>query len=69
MESTHQHNTDSTLFQTIAIGRTAERNRTNEGHKTKKTKERWQRKRMHGKFPRNSDEKLVNEEHSYRRQK
>ena len=32
----------------------------------KKAKERWQGKRMHGKFPRNLDEKLVDIEQSYR---
>ena len=31
-----------------------------------KTKERWQGKRMHGQFPRNLDEKLVDIEQSYR---
>jgi hypothetical protein len=34
-----------------------------------KTKERWQGKRMHGQFPRNLDEKLVDNEQSYRRLK
>jgi len=31
-----------------------------------KTKERWQRKRMHGQLPRNLEEKLVDIEQSYR---
>ena len=34
-----------------------------------KTKERWHGKRMHGKLPRNLDEKLVDIEQSYRRLK
>jgi len=33
---------------------------------TKKTKERWHRKRMHGQLPRNLDEKMVDIEQSYR---
>jgi len=31
-----------------------------------KTKERWHGKRMHGQLPRNLDEKLVDNEQSYR---
>jgi hypothetical protein len=31
-----------------------------------KTKERWRGERTHGQFPRNSDEKLVDNEQSYR---
>jgi hypothetical protein len=31
-----------------------------------KTKEKWQGKRMHGQFPHNLDEKLVDNEQSYR---
>ena len=32
---------------------------------SEKTKERWHSKRMHGQFPRNLDEKLVDIEQSY----
>ena len=33
---------------------------------TEKTKEKWQGKRIHGEFPRKLDEKLVDNEQSYR---
>jgi len=68
---THQHNTNSVLLQRARCLRTEVRK---EMRKVKhsieeKTKERWQAKRLHGQFPRNLDEKLVDIEQSYRRLK
>jgi hypothetical protein len=45
--------------------RITERNKTNKGQHAEKTKEKWQRKGMHGQFPRTLDEKLVNNEQPY----
>ena len=65
---THQHNTDLAVLQTARCLKTEVQKET---HKKKasiaeKTKERWHGKRMHGKLPRNLDEKLVDIEQSYR---
>ena len=46
-------------------GRSTDRNKNKENI-AEKTKERWQRKRMHGQLSRNLDEKLVDIEQSYR---
>ena len=65
---THQHNTDSAVLQTARCLKTEVQKETRKmkGNITEKTKERWQGKRMHGKLPRNLDEKLVDIEQSYR---
>ena len=46
--------------------RSTERNEKVKDSTVEKTKERWQGKRMHGQFPHNLDEKLVDIEQSYR---
>ena len=46
--------------------RSTERNEKNKGEYSGGNKRRWQGKRMHGKFSRNLDEKLVDIEQSYR---
>jgi hypothetical protein len=43
------------------------RNKTIKGIIAEKTKKRWQAKRMYGQMPFNLDEKLVDNEQSYRR--
>jgi len=65
---THQHNTDSAVLRAAKCLKTEvpkERGKIKDS-KAEKTKERWQGKRMHGQFPRNIDEKLVDIEQSYR---
>jgi hypothetical protein len=64
----HQHNTNSAVLQT-ARGVKGELQRVTRQIRdgvADKTKERWQGKRMHGEFPRNLDEKLMDNEQSYR---
>ena len=66
--TTHQHNNDSAVLQAARCLKTEvqkERRKIKESI-VGKTKERWQGKRMHGQFPRNLDEKLVDIEQSYR---
>jgi len=63
---THQHNTDSVVLQRARCLKTEVQKETRKmkDSMAEKTKERWQRKRMHGQFPRNLDEKLVDIEQS-----
>jgi hypothetical protein len=58
---THQHETNSTVLQNARNlkEKLQKRMRQIEVIITEKTKERWQRKRMRGQFPRSLDEKLV----------
>ena len=65
---THQHNTDSIVLQTARCLKTEAQKETRKmkDRITEKTKEKWHGKRMHGQFPRNLDEKLVDIEQSYR---
>jgi len=64
---THQHNTVSAVLQTARCLKTEEQRETRKMKDSiaEKTKEKWHGKRMHGKFPRNLDEKLVDIEQSY----
>jgi hypothetical protein len=63
----HQHSTNSTMFQTArSLKRELQRGtRQIKDSIAEKTRERWQGKRIHGQFPCNSDEKLVDNEQSY----
>ena len=65
---THQHSTDSVVLQRARCLKTEVQTETRKVKDSvvEKTKERWQGKRMHGQFPRNLDEKLVDIEQSYR---
>ena len=65
---THQHSTDSAVFQTARCHRTEVQRETinMKDSIVEKTKERWHGKRMHGQLPRNLDEKLVDIEQPYR---
>ena len=65
---THQHNTDSVVLQRARCLKTEVQKETRNVKDSiaEKTKERWQGKRMHGQFPRNLEEKLVDLEQSYR---
>jgi len=65
---THQHDTDSVVLQTARCLKTEVQKETRNVKESiaEKTKERWQGKRMHGQFPRNLEEKLVEIEQSYR---
>jgi len=58
---THQYNIDSAELQTAGHFKTEVQRETRKLKDSiaEKTKERWQGKRMHGQFPRNLDEKLV----------
>jgi len=65
---THQHNTDSAVFQAARCLKTEVQKETRKVKESiaEKTKERWQGKRMHGQLRSNLDEKLVDIEQSYR---
>jgi hypothetical protein len=64
---THQHNTNSALLQTANKFRKSFQYETKQIKKiTQNIKVKWKEKRMHGQFPRSSDEKLVDKEQSYR---
>ena len=65
---THRHNTDSVVLQRASCLKTEVQKETRKVKDSiaEKIKERWQGKRMHGQFPRNLDEKLVDIEQSYR---
>ena len=65
---THQHNTDSAVFQAARCLKTEVQKETRKVKESiaEKTKELWQVKRMHGQLPRILDEKLVDIEQSYR---
>ena len=58
---THQHNTDSPVLQTARCIKTEVQKETRKMKESmaKRTKEKWDWKRMHGQLPRNLDEKLV----------
>jgi len=64
----NQYNTDSAVLQTTRCLKTELQKETRKMKDSiaEKTKERWQGKRMHGQFPRNLDEKLVDIKQSYR---
>ena len=63
-----KHDTDSVVLQTARCLKTEVQKETRNVKESiaEKTKERWQGKRMHGQFPRNLEEKLVEIEQSYR---
>jgi hypothetical protein len=65
---THQNNTKSAMVQTARSLRTELQRGTRQTKDSiaEKTKERWRGKRIHGQFPRSLDEKLVDNEQSYR---
>jgi hypothetical protein len=65
---THQHNTNSALLQTTNKFENSFQSETKQIKSIipQNLKEKWEEKRMHGQFPRSLDEKLVNEEQSYR---
>jgi len=66
--TTHQHNTDSVESQRARCLKTEIQKETTKikDSKSEKTKGRWQGKTMHGQFPRNLDERLVDAQQSYR---
>ena len=65
---THQHNTDSVESQTARGLKTEVQKETRKVKDSvaEKTKGRWHGKRMHGQFPCNLHEKLVDAQQSYR---
>jgi len=65
---THQHNTDSAVLQTARCLTTEVQKETRKMKDSivEKTKGRWHRKRVHGQWSRNLDEKVVDNEQSYR---
>jgi aminoglycoside phosphotransferase len=65
---THQNNTNSAkVWRAKSHKRELqEGKRQTKESIAEKTKERWREQRMHGQFPRNLDEKLVDNEQSYR---
>ena len=66
--TTHQHNTDSVDSQRARCLKTQIQKETRKVKDSiaDKTKGKWQGKRMHGQFPCNLDEKLVDAQQSYR---
>jgi hypothetical protein len=60
---THQHNIKSAVLQTVGCLKTKVQSGQ---HSIENKKERWQGKRIHGQLPCNLDEKLVDNEQSYR---
>jgi hypothetical protein len=68
---THQHNTNSALLQTANKFKKFFQSETKQIQNiiTENIKGKGEEKRMHGQFPRNLDEKLVDKEQSYRRLK
>jgi hypothetical protein len=65
---THQHNTNSALLQTANRFQKSFQSETKQIKNiiTQNIKVKWEEKRMHGQFPRNLDEKLMDKEQSYR---
>jgi len=64
---THQHNTDSAVWETARCLKMEVQKETRKMKDSiaEKTKERWHGKRMHGELPRNLDEKPLDIEQSY----
>jgi len=58
---THSHNTNSALLQAVRNFKKSFQSETKliKDIIAQNIKEKWERKRMHGQFPRNLDEKLV----------
>jgi hypothetical protein len=64
---THQNNNSAMVQTARSLKREVQKGtRQIKDSIAEKTKERWWRKRIHGQFPRNLDEKLVECEQSYR---
>jgi hypothetical protein len=63
-----QHHTNLTLLRTVKTSKKSFQSETKQikEHNGSEHKMKWEERRMHGKFPRSLDQKLVDKEQSYR---